>query len=76
MKICLVDRRGFEPRTLECKSSAFPITPSAHVFIYILLISLYSVCKGEFRCPGTVKTIWLFGADGETRTHTPFGDGF
>jgi len=27
----MVDRRGFEPRTLECKSSAFPITPSAHI---------------------------------------------
>jgi hypothetical protein len=55
--IYLVDRRGFEPRTLECKSSAFPITPSAQIFINTLFILLHSVCYGEF-----------FGAPGETRT--------
>ena len=51
----LVDRRGFEPRTLECKSSAFPITPSAQILVDAVGVEPTVPGAGDLQSPGVTS---------------------
>ena len=86
----MVDRGRIELPTEACKATVFPVIPTARIR-YTLLISLYSVCNGEFggdewnRATNLLRMKELhyrcatspnFGAGKETRTLNPFGTGF